>query len=67
MIASVLLSVLIIIIAVLLLSVRVLLKRGGTFRSQHIHDNPGMRKLGIHCVIDEDKELRQKEIKTLKN
>lgn len=54
-----LLSVLIIAICVLLLSVKVLLKKNGTFTSQHIHDSKAMRDRGIHCVLDQDMEERQ--------
>ena len=55
---TLLLSVLIIAIAMVLLSIRVLLKKGASFQSQHIHDSEHMRKKGIHCVIDQDKEAR---------
>jgi len=58
MVETLLLSVLIIAIAMLLLSVRVLLKKGARFQSQHIHDSKYLRKKGIHCVIDQDKEAR---------
>ena len=58
MVETLLLSVLIIAIAMLLLSVRVLLKKGANFQSQHIHDNKYMREKGIHCVIDQDREAR---------
>ena len=51
---------LIIAIAFALLSVKVLFRRNGEFSSQHIHDNPGMKARGIHCVIDQDREARQK-------
>ena len=54
-----LLSVLIIAICVALLCVKIILRKNGQFSSQHIHDNPGLRKKGIHCVIDQDKEARQ--------
>ncbi|MEE3384053.1 MAG: hypothetical protein VZR36_03095 [Prevotella sp.] len=37
-----------------------LFKKKGEFTSQHIHDSAAMRKLGIHCVIDQDREARQK-------
>ncbi len=60
MIETLLLTVLIIAIAFALLSVKVLLRRNGEFSSQHIHDNPGMKARGIHCVIDQDREARQK-------
>ena len=43
---------LIIAIAVLLLCVR-------KFHSMHVHDNAYLRKKGIHCVVDQDKEARQ--------
>lgn len=58
MIQTLLLSVLIIAICFALLSVRVLLKKGGKFRSMHIHDSEAMRERGIHCVIDEDRSAR---------
>ena len=52
MIKLLLLSLLIIAIAFALLSIKLLLKRNGKFSSQHVHDNPGLRKLGIHCVMN---------------
>ena len=58
MIKIILLSVLIIAICIALLSVKLLFKKNGEFSSQHIHDNPGLRKKGIHCVIDQDREAR---------
>ena len=59
MVETILYSVLIIAIAVLLLCVRVLFVRNGKFNSMHIHDNEYLRKKGIHCVIDQDKEARK--------
>jgi len=59
MIKLLLLSVLIIAICVALMSVKLIFKKNGKFSSQHIHDNPGLRKQGIHCVIDQDREARQ--------
>lgn len=53
------LSLLIIAIAVALLCVKMIFRKNGMFSSQHIHDNPGLRKQGIHCVIDQDKEARK--------
>ncbi len=59
-----LLTVLIIAISIALLCIKVIVKRNGRFSSQHVHDNAALRKLGIHCVLDQDKEDRQrKEIK----
>lgn len=53
-------SALIIAIALAFLCVKVLLKKNGRFASQHIHDSEAMRDLGIHCVVDQDREMRQK-------
>lgn len=44
--------------AMLLLSVRVLLKRNGRFRSLHIGQSKAMRDRGIHCVQAQDFEAR---------
>jgi len=43
-----------------MLLVKVLLRKNGTFSSQHIHDSRAMRDRGIHCVMDQDRELRMK-------
>lgn len=59
MIASALFAVLIIAIAVILLSVKVIFRKNGRFSSQHIHDNAALRKQGIHCVLDQDREARE--------
>ena len=40
--------------------VRVLFVRRGEFKSQHIHDSEAMKERGIHCVMDQDRELRTK-------
>lgn len=50
---------LIIAICIALFSVKLIFKKNGKFSSQHIHDNPGLRKQGIHCVIDQDREARE--------
>lgn len=60
MIETLLLTVLIIAISVALLSVKVLLRKNGRFSSMHIHDSEAMRERGIHCVMDEDREMRVK-------
>ena len=59
MIKIFLLSMLIIAIAFALLAVKLLFLKNGKFTSQHIHDNAALRKQGIHCVIDQDKEARR--------
>lgn len=58
MVETLLLCMLIIAIAVALLCVKIILKKNGKFSSQHIHENPALRKNGIHCVMDQDREAR---------
>ena len=43
-----------------LLCVKLLFKKNGRFTSQHIHDSQAMKDRGIHCVIDQDREAREK-------
>lgn len=57
----ILLSVLIIAISWFFIAIKVWLKPKGRMTSQHIHDSPAMRKLGIHCVMDQDREDRQRQ------
>ena len=61
MVKTLLLSVLIIAIAMALFCVKLLFRKDGRFTSQHIHDSEAMRERGIHCVIDQDREARQKD------
>ena len=42
-----------------LFSVKLIFKKNGKFSSQHVHDNPGLLKMGIHCVVDQDREARE--------
>lgn len=58
MIQTFLLSVLIIAICMAMLGIKLLLRRDGKFSSQHVHDNPALRKKKIHCVIEQDREAR---------
>lgn len=58
MVKLVLLITLIIAISVAFLCVKVIFRKNGRFASQHIHDSKAMRERGIHCVIDQDRELR---------
>ena len=55
-----LISLAVVAVAFALLSIKVLLKRNGKFSSQHVHDNPGLRKQGINCVMDQDREARER-------
>ena len=60
MIKLMLISLAVVAVAFALLSIKVLLKRNGKFSSQHVHDNPGLHKQGIHCVMDQDREARER-------
>lgn len=42
------------------LCVKLIFRKNGSFTSQHIHDSEAMRERGIHCVIDQDREMRRK-------
>ena len=52
-------SIIIIAAGMLLLLVKVLLRKDGSFSSQHIHDSEAMKQRGIHCVMDQDREMRR--------
>ena len=57
---TLLISTLIIAIAMIFFLVRVLFTKQGEFKSQHIHDSEAMKERGIHCVMDQDREMRKK-------
>ncbi len=59
MIEKLLIVTLIIAIAIAFLCVKLIFRRNGRFASQHIHDSEAMRQRGIHCVLDQDREMRQ--------
>ena len=40
--------------------VKLIFRKNGEFSSQHIHDSQAMRDRGIHCVMDQDREMRRK-------
>lgn len=42
------------------LCVKLIFSRKGYFSSQHIHDNPAMKKRGIKCVMEQDGDMRLK-------
>lgn len=60
MVETLLISVLIIAIGMALLCVKLLFKKNGRFSSQHIHDSQAMKDRGIHCVMDQDREARER-------
>jgi hypothetical protein len=57
---TLLISGLLLAFGMVLLLVKVLLRKNGTFSSQHIHDSEAMKERGIHCVMDQDREMRRK-------
>jgi len=60
MIGKIVIGALIIAISVFFLCIKVFFKPQGTFTSMHIHDSEAMKQRGIHCVLDQDREQRQK-------
>jgi uncharacterized protein YoxC len=62
MLETLLISALIIAIAMIFFLVRVLFTKQGEFKSQHIHDSEAMKERGIHCVMDQDREMRAKKL-----
>ena len=60
MIKTLLLTLLIVAVAMVLFCVKLLFKKNGRFSSQHVHYNPALRKMGIHCVMDQDREARDR-------
>lgn len=60
MIETLLITALIIAIGMAFLLVKVLFEPNGEFSSQHIHDSQAMKDRGIHCVMDQDREMRRK-------
>lgn len=55
----IIITVLILLAAMTLLSVRVILKKNGRFRSMHISDSRAMRERGIGCVQSQDRQARK--------
>ena len=60
MIETLLISALIIAIGMAFFCVKLIFRKDGKFSSQHIHDSEAMKERGIHCVMDQDRELRTK-------
>jgi hypothetical protein len=60
MLKTLLFSIIILSVAMFFLLVKVVFRRGGSFASQHIHDSEAMRQRGIHCVVDQDREERER-------
>ena len=60
MVEIIIISTLIIAISMAFLCIKLFFRKDGRFSSQHIHDSEAMRERGIHCVMDQDRELRTK-------
>jgi hypothetical protein len=56
---KILLCIAFVLAAVILPSVRILLKKDGKFSSQHISQSKTMRERGIHCAVSQDREAKQ--------
>ena len=59
MIATLVASLVIVALALLMLSVKVIVKKNGKFSSQHVHDNKAFREQGIDCVVEQDRQARR--------
>lgn len=46
-------------LAMVLLSVRLILRKNGRFSSQHISESSLMKRQGIHCATAQDREARR--------
>lgn len=62
MLETMLLTAVFVALAMVLLCVRVLLKKGGRFHSLHIGQSKAMRERGIHCAQAQDYEERLKKL-----
>lgn len=63
MLTTLLITVIILVICVVLLSVKVLFKKGGRFPNTHIEGNKALGKKGIYCAKTQDKlDNRQKNL-----
>ena len=67
MIETVLISGALLAVGMVLLLVKVLGRKDGEFASQHIHDSEAMRRRGIHCVMDQDREMRSQQKLNINN
>ena len=59
MLKTILIVLLIVAISMALLSVKVLLKKGGRFPNTHVGGSKAMRERGIGCIQSQDREARR--------
>ncbi len=64
---SILVVIILVGLAMVGLSIRVILRKNGRFSSQHISQNKKMREKGIHCVNTQDYEERHRVKINVKN
>ena len=57
---AIIIAIIAVAVALLLLCVGILLKKGGKFSSEHISANRRMRQDGIHCANSQDREARRR-------
>ncbi len=51
---------LLIAVALVLMSIRILIKKDGHFSSQHVGQSKAMKKRGVHCAQTQDKMAQRK-------
>lgn len=59
--ATIILTIVVVALAMLFLCVRILLKKNGSFSSQHIGENKKMRDNGITCATSQDRQAQRKQ------
>jgi hypothetical protein len=63
MLITLLITVIILIICVVLLSIKIVLKKNGSFPNTHVGGNKALREKNIHCAkIQYREELRHKNL-----
>lgn len=63
MFITALFSLIILIVCVALMSISIILKKGGTFPSMHISDSVALKSRGIYCAATQDRmAAREKNI-----
>jgi len=61
MFVTALFSLAILIVCVALMSIRIILKKEGTFPNTHISHNIALKSKGIHCMITQDRMAVEKK------
>ena len=68
MLTTLLITVIILVICVVLLSVKVIFKKGGKFPNTHIEGNAALREKGICCAKTQDRmAVKQKGLYDIMN